>query len=153
MLDKYGFDKPTQVKALQDLETKQLITRTITPSKRIHYKINGENLIHTIKCELIIFKNKEHPNATKIAKYLNALFSSTMCVMFMPPATIEYLYPMIKQHTKRLNPDEAAFLDNFENCSKENQDVIRRMLLLGASAAKDEAQPGKKTHPKTSNLR
>jgi len=46
-----------------------------------------------------------------------------------------------------VRPDQAALLDNLENCSKEDQDAIRRMALLAASAD-NETKPNKKSQMK-----
>jgi plasmid maintenance system antidote protein VapI len=46
-----------------------------------------------------------------------------------------------------VRPDQAALLDNLENCSKEDQDAIRRMALLAASAD-NETKPNKKAQMK-----
>jgi transcriptional regulator with XRE-family HTH domain len=41
-----------------------------------------------------------------------------------------------------LRPDQKALLDNLEHCSKEDQDVIKRMALLAAKADKKEGTNG-----------
>jgi transcriptional regulator with XRE-family HTH domain len=43
-----------------------------------------------------------------------------------------------------LRPDQKALLDNLENCSKEDQDAIRRMALRCAGDRTDEPEEQKK---------
>ncbi|MGJ0515190.1 MAG: helix-turn-helix domain-containing protein [Methylomicrobium sp.] len=45
-----------------------------------------------------------------------------------------------------LRPDQKALLDNLENCSKEDQDAIRRMALRCAGDRTDEPEEQKKNH-------
>jgi hypothetical protein len=54
-----------------------------------------------------------------------------------------------------LRPDQAALLDNYEHCSKEDQDCIKRIALTAATAAnaanKEISQP--ETKEKQQNRR
>lgn len=43
-----------------------------------------------------------------------------------------------------LNPEQKALLDNFEHCSEEDRNAIKRMAFLASKEADTETQPAEK---------